>query len=104
MYAVIHGVNVNLKRRYRKLRRLLRKQREASFIDELNKLLSLADIYVFYTPWKTLLVNIEYEEKPERDKLTIQLITADSRISIYCVYEGKSRILQVEVYTSKWWL
>jgi hypothetical protein len=104
MYVVIQGIDISLKNRYRKLRKLLRKQREASFIDELNKILSLADIYVFHAPWKILLASVEYEEKPEYDKLTIQLITADAKICIYIKYEKKNRDLYVEAYTSKWWL
>jgi hypothetical protein len=104
MYVVVQGIDINLKNRYKKLRKLLKKQQELSFIDELNKLLSLADIYVFYAPWRILLADIEYEEKSEHDRLAVKLITAEARISIYTVYEKKNKELRVEVYTSKWWL
>jgi hypothetical protein len=102
MYVVVENTRINLKKRYRKLKSLLKKQWEVSFISQLNKLLSIADIYVFHSLGRFIVASLEYAEKPEHEILQIVLLSIDGKLDITVKYEKKTNNLHVELYTDKW--
>jgi len=102
MYVIVENVRVNLKRRYRKLRSMLRRELEVSFISQLNKLLSIADIYILHSLGRFIIASLEYTEKQEYEQLSVVLVSIDGKLDITVKYERKANRLHVELYTDKW--
>jgi len=99
MYIVVENVHVNLKKRYRKLKSMLRKEWEVSFISQLNRLLSIADVHIFHSPGRFIVASLKYIEKPEYERLAITLVLVDGELNIIVKYERRTNNLHVEL----WW-